>query len=137
MSVNEMNKPELIGNIIDIFEDFLDEKGIIVPNPERDEDPELDAESSANIYGEDYDSLSTSLENLLRSWNITEPSEPVSNLEVLLWWYYMCRILYSLRKYQSRTKLYAGTIKRMILFFHIFELPHPTDVGWGFLLYLR
>lgn len=54
MSVNEMNKPELIGNIIDIFEDFLDEKGIIVPNPERDEDPELDAESSANIYGEDY-----------------------------------------------------------------------------------
>lgn len=51
MSVNEMNKPELIGNIIDIFEDFLDEKGIIVPNPERDEDPELDAESSANIYG--------------------------------------------------------------------------------------
>lgn len=91
--INKMNKPELIGNIIDIFEDFLDDKGIIIPNPERDEDPELDAESSANIYGEDYDSLSTSLENLLRSWNITEPSEPVSNLEVLLWWYYMCRIL--------------------------------------------
>ena len=51
MSVNEMNKPELIGNIIDIFEDFLDDKGIIIPNPEKDEDPELDAESSANIYG--------------------------------------------------------------------------------------
>ena len=55
--INEMNKPELIGNIIDIFEDFLDDKGIIIPNQERDEDPELDAESSANIYGEDYDSL--------------------------------------------------------------------------------
>ena len=41
MSVNEMNKPELIGNIIDIFEDFLDDKGIIIPNPEKDEDPEL------------------------------------------------------------------------------------------------
>jgi len=90
--INEMNKPELIGNIIDIFEDFLDDKGIIIPNQERDEDPELDAESSANIYGEDYDSLSTSLENLLRSWNI---AEPVSDLEVevLWWWYYMCRIL--------------------------------------------
>lgn len=25
--VNEMNEPELIGNIIDIFEDFLDDKG--------------------------------------------------------------------------------------------------------------
>lgn len=89
--VNEMNRPELIGNIIDIFEDFLDAKGIFIPNPERDEDPELDIESSANIYGEDYDSLSNSLENLLRSWNITEPSEPVSNLEaeVLWWWYYI------------------------------------------------
>lgn len=93
MSVNEMNKPELIGNIIDIFEDFLDDKGIIIPNPEKDEDPELDMESPANIYGEDYDSLSTSLENLLRSWSIAEPSEPVRMLEVLLWWYYMCRIL--------------------------------------------
>lgn len=87
MSVNEMNKPELIGNIIDIFEDFLDDKGIIIPNPEKDEDPELDMESPANIYGEDYDSLSTSLENLLRSWSIAEHSEPVSELEVeVLWW---------------------------------------------------
>ena len=51
--INEMNKPELIGNIIDIFEDFLDDKGIIIPNPEKDEDPELDMESPANIYGED------------------------------------------------------------------------------------
>ena len=88
--INKMNKPELIGNIIDIFEDFLDDKGIIIPNPEKDEDPELDMESP-----EDYDSLSTSLENLLRSWSIAEPSEPVSELEVevLWWWYYMCRIL--------------------------------------------
>ena len=93
--INKMNKPELIVNIIDIFEDFLDDKGIIIPNPEKDEDPELDMESPANIYGEDYDSLSTSLENLLRSWSIAEPSEPVSELEVevLWWWYYMCRIL--------------------------------------------
>lgn len=43
--INEMDKPELIGNIIDIFEDFLDDKGIIIPNPEKDEDPELDMES--------------------------------------------------------------------------------------------
>lgn len=98
--VNEMNEPELIGNIIDIFEDFLDDKGIIIPNPEKDEDPELDMESPANIYGEDYDSLSTSLENLLRSWSIAEPSEPVSDLEVevlwwwyYMWWCYMCQIL--------------------------------------------
>lgn len=79
--INEMNKPELIGNIIDIFEDFLDGKGVIIPTLERDEDPELDAESSANLYGEDYDSLSASLENLLRSWDVIEPSSPVSNLE--------------------------------------------------------
>lgn len=68
----------------------LDDKGIIIPNPEKDEDPELDMESPANIYGEDYDSLSTSLENLLQSWKVIEPSEPVSNLDVdVLWLYYM------------------------------------------------
>lgn len=27
--INEMDKPELIGNIIDIFEDFLDDKGLL------------------------------------------------------------------------------------------------------------
>ena len=29
---------ELKGQLIDVFEDFLDSRGIVIPNPERDED---------------------------------------------------------------------------------------------------
>lgn len=38
---------------------------------------------------------------------------------------------------KKKNNAFAENIYAMILFFHIFELPLPTDVGWGFLLYLR
>lgn len=46
--------------IIETFEDFLEEKGIDIPNPERDEDP-----CGSLIYGTDYGILSDRLESLL------------------------------------------------------------------------
>ena len=33
---------------------------------------ELDGSMNANIYGTDYDSISDSLESLLRSWKVIE-----------------------------------------------------------------
>lgn len=68
--VLQEEKEEFIGQIIDIFEDFLDEKGIVIPNKERDEDEELDAENSANIYGNDYDILYFDLSTMLSRWKI-------------------------------------------------------------------
>ena len=70
--IDQNDKAEFIGNIIDIFEDFLDEKGVTLESPERDEEMELDGDSAANIYGSDYDSISDSLEALLRSWKVIE-----------------------------------------------------------------
>ena len=64
--------PELVGQIIDIFEDFLDERGIVLQNPERDENEDLDPENSANIYGTDYGELQDAIEATLYNWNITE-----------------------------------------------------------------
>lgn len=61
---------EFIGQIIDIFENFLDEKGVVIENPERDEDEDLDAEMSANIYGSDYDRLSDEITDTLKRWNV-------------------------------------------------------------------
>ena len=58
---------EFIGQIIDIFEDFLDEKGVVIENPERDED---DEEMAANIYGSDYDRLSDEITDTLKRWNV-------------------------------------------------------------------
>lgn len=56
-------KPELLGQIIDIFEDFLSDKGITaddIPNPDRD-----DTEDAAIIYGNDYDKLADKIASVL------------------------------------------------------------------------
>lgn len=60
---------EFIGEIIDIFEDFLDDKQIILPNKERDA-ADVDDCCNANIYGSDYDTLADKLEALLKNWRI-------------------------------------------------------------------
>lgn len=51
---------ETIGSFIDIFEDFLEEKGIDIPNDEKD-----DSDNPAIIYGTDYGNLSDQIESLL------------------------------------------------------------------------
>lgn len=64
--------PEFIGQIIDIFEDFLDEKGIRIDNPEREGE---DTEEAANIYGSDYGALEDEIKELLVNWEIADTSE--------------------------------------------------------------
>ena len=64
--------PEFVGEIIDIFEDFLTDRHIILDNPEREEDPDIDPEKMAIIYGSDYSELQESLEALLLNWNVIE-----------------------------------------------------------------
>ena len=65
MPVELNDKMEFIGQIIDVFEDFLDEKKIAVPNEEKAE-----SESPANIYGMDYGVLQSGIEEILRNWHI-------------------------------------------------------------------
>ena len=40
--------------------------------PKKSYEMELDGNTNANIYGTDYDSISDSLESLLRSWKVIE-----------------------------------------------------------------
>lgn len=63
--LTEETKAEFIGQIIDIFEDFLSEKKMTLENPEKEED-----ECAANIYGSDYGNLQSELENLIENWGI-------------------------------------------------------------------
>lgn len=51
---------ELINALVDVFEDFLDERNIDIPNSERDD------ETSAIIYGEDFDTVSAGIEAVLK-----------------------------------------------------------------------
>ena len=72
---------EMVAMIIDVFEDFLDDKGIIIPNPERDSD--TDPENSANIWCSDFDSLMDSICQLMSNYGIEIPEtyDPVDEGE--------------------------------------------------------
>ena len=52
---------ETIAKFIECFEDFLDYKGIVIQNDEKEQEPE----SASNIYGTDYGILSDRIEELL------------------------------------------------------------------------
>jgi len=58
---------EFVGQIIDIFEDFLETKGIDIHNDEKDQDPD-----AAIIYGCDYGDLYQDIEELLVNWSEEE-----------------------------------------------------------------
>jgi len=61
-TIKEQDLQEFIGQIIDVFEDFLDDRKIQVDNPEQKEtdDP------VAIIYGSDYGELRDKIENILK-----------------------------------------------------------------------
>ena len=65
-------QPEFIGQIIDIFEDFLTEKGVTLNNPEIQEaiDEGEDPKDLAIIFGSDYGSLQDSLTAMLTEWHV-------------------------------------------------------------------
>ena len=67
MSINVNNKEEFIGQIIDLFEDFLDEKNVKISNPEAIENGE---ENVAIIYSGDYDTLHDQIQSVLENWDI-------------------------------------------------------------------
>lgn len=66
--IKKEEQNELIGQIIDIFEDFLEDHNIDIPNEERDED----IDDPAIIYGSDYGQLQQELLELMKAWKITE-----------------------------------------------------------------
>lgn len=61
--INVKDLHEYIGRIIDLFEDFLEEKGVEIENDERDED-----DYAVIIHGTDYGYLQDGLEQIMRNW---------------------------------------------------------------------
>lgn len=73
--VKNEDLPELVGQLLDIFEDFLAEKGIEIENPEKQEainDGE-DPDSICILYGTDYGDLQSAVEETLINWKLAEP----------------------------------------------------------------
>ena len=70
--------PEFIGQVIDTFEDFLEERCVALNNPEIDEAiaDGQDPDGCAIIYGTDYGDLHDDLEDLFRNWGIIQEVQP-------------------------------------------------------------
>ena len=69
--LNADDKAEFYGQLIDVFEDFLEAHGITkedLKNPDRE-----DIEDAAIIYGENYDELREGLSAVIENWFDVKP----------------------------------------------------------------
>ena len=66
MRLENSEKLELLCGIIETFENFLDDRGIVIENDEKEEDPE----SASNIYGTDYGDLESEIESVLQKYGL-------------------------------------------------------------------
>lgn len=62
--IKKEDRTELLGQLIDVVDDWLEEKGIDIPNEEKDE---LNA---AIIYGSDYDKLKSGFNSIMESYHV-------------------------------------------------------------------
>lgn len=58
---------EFCADIIECFEDFLDRRGIVLENDDKEED-----EDASNIYGMDYAELEEGISDIMYKWNLVE-----------------------------------------------------------------
>ena len=71
--LNADDKDEFYGQLIDVFEDFLEAHGITkedLKNPDRED---IEDAAAAIIYGEDYDELREGLSAVIENWFDVKP----------------------------------------------------------------
>lgn len=68
---------EFVGQIIEAFEDFLEEKGIDIDNCEKDE-----SDGACIIYGTDYGFLQEDIEEILVNWGLAELEKRTGTLDI-------------------------------------------------------
>ena len=62
--IKQEDRTEFLGQLIDVVEDWLEEKGIDIPHSEKNE---LNA---AIIYGSDYDKLQSGFNSIMESYHV-------------------------------------------------------------------
>lgn len=72
--IKKEDQSEFIGQIMDLFEDFLDEYGIKIPQKEGEEG--YDPDTPINLYGNAYNDLAEQLEGFFRSWGVIKDERP-------------------------------------------------------------
>lgn len=68
------NLTEFIAQILEVVEDYLDEKGVTILNEDRQAAIEAgeDPEGLAILYGTDYGNLMSGIEAILNHWGLIE-----------------------------------------------------------------
>lgn len=66
--ISESDKKKFIGQIIDMFEDFLTEKKAFMNGKVASPD-------EAVIYGNDYDKLESHLNHMMKLWNVFDKGD--------------------------------------------------------------
>ena len=72
--IKKEDKPEFIRQIMELFEDFLDEYRIKIPQKEGVDD--YDPDTPANQCGKAYDDLAAHLQTFFRSWGVIKDERP-------------------------------------------------------------
>lgn len=79
------SKPEFIGQIVDIFEDYLSEKEITLQNEDRDIAIEAgeydDPDEAAMIYGDQYDVIGDAVSQMIDDHNLMDHTFSDENKE--------------------------------------------------------
>ena len=65
LGVPNDDRCEFIGQVIDLFEDFLEARRIDIPNDDKEQ-----SENPAIIYGMDYDELSSGIGEIMFRWGV-------------------------------------------------------------------
>ena len=77
---NELTHSErldLFDTLVDVVEDWLEKKGIVIDNPEKKQDA-----SVANIYGDDYASLTRDFEETLIDYDLIPKEKQKYNVAI-------------------------------------------------------
>lgn len=72
--IKKEDKSEFIGQIMDLFEDFLDEYGIKIPQKEGVDD--YDPDTPVNLCEKAYDDLAEHLETFFHRWGVIKDEHP-------------------------------------------------------------
>lgn len=74
MKISRDELRDFIGQILDVFEDYLEDKGVEILNEDRNdaiaagEDPE----GLCILYGTDYGNLESDIEEILINWKVVD-----------------------------------------------------------------
>ena len=70
ITIKEEERLEFLGQIIDVFDDFLERKEIRIPSSDTEMEENNDLEgNTARIYGDDYAEIEEEIGKLLENWS--------------------------------------------------------------------